>query len=125
VNFTVPVNPGGVNRIGTIQFAGQTYTVTQTASACAFSLNAYGATFSKAGGSNAVLGSPSAIGCAAPSVGTDQPAIVTPLGPLSGPVNNIYTLPFGVVPFNSALTSVRIMTIGFGGQVYTVKQTSW
>jgi hypothetical protein len=30
-----------------------------------------------------------------------------------------------VAAFNSTVTTVRRMTITFGGQIYTIKQTSW
>lgn len=123
VNFSAAANPAGTSRVGTIQFAGQTFTVTQSSAACAFGLNAYGVLMSKLGGSAAVLGSPNAIGCV-PSVGTDQPSIVT-LGALTGPVSNIFTLPYSVSVFNAATSVTRTMTIGFGGQVFRIKQTSW
>lgn len=123
VNFTAVANAAGSTRTGTIQLGGQTFTVFQTGAACAYSLNAYGVLLGMAGGGGSVLGSESAIGCT-PAVGTDQPSIVT-LGTLTGPVSNIFTLPYTVTNFNSTNAIVRRMTITFGGQVFTVKQTSW
>jgi hypothetical protein len=123
VNFTATPNPAGSTRTGTIQFAGNRFTVSQIGAACSYSLNAYGALFARAGGSGSVAGSQSALGCS-PTYGTDQPTIVT-LGALSGPVLNIFTLPYVVNPFTSVMTTVRLMTISFGGQIYVVKQTSW
>ncbi|MCX6629656.1 MAG: BACON domain-containing carbohydrate-binding protein [Candidatus Solibacter sp.] len=123
VNFTAAANPAGTTRTGTIQFGGQTFTVAQTGAQCAYSLNAYGILFGKTGGGNSVKGSLSALGCV-PSVGTDQPSYVL-LSPLTGPVLNIFTLPYSLVTFNSTVTTVRRMTITFGGQIYTIKQTSW
>jgi hypothetical protein len=124
VNFTAAANPAATTRTGTIQFGGQTFTVAQTgATTCTYSLAAYGALLGKGGGGGSVLGSESALGCT-PSVGTDQPYVTLTL-PLGPPVLNIYTLPYSVAAFNSTVTTVRRMTITFGGQIYTIKQTSW
>ena len=62
------------------------------------------------------------LGCT-PSVGADQHFIS--LGTLTGPVLNIDTLPYTVMSFNSTVTAVRLGHITFGGQVFTIKQTSW
>ena len=124
VTYSVTMNPSAITRVGTIQIGDQTFTVNQSGAACAFSLNAYGAVFSRSGAlSESVLGSQSAVGCS-PSIGTDQPSIVT-LGTLEGPVSNIFTLPYMVTLFPSTTTAVRLATITFGGQIFTVKQTSW
>jgi hypothetical protein len=116
-------NPNGVGRNGTIQLGDQTYSVNQTGATCGFSLNNYGLGFNLYGGTGAVQGSPSASGCV-PSVGTSQPSIVT-IGTLSGPTLNIFTLPYTVAPFASAVAATRRATVTFGGQVYSIKQTSW
>jgi hypothetical protein len=121
VTFTAAFNPSGSPRSGVIQLSDQIFTITQTASVCAFSLNAYGALFSSAGGGGQVLASPSALGCV-PGVGS-SPEIT--LGPLSGPVYNIWTQPYTVAPFNSFVTFIRLLYINISGQMFTVKQTSW
>jgi len=55
----------------------------------------------------------------------DLPSIVT-LGGLSGPVLNIFTQVYTVTPFTGSLTPVtRKARITFGGQIFTVKQSSW
>ncbi len=123
VSYTAAANPAGATRSGTIQFGGQMFTVNQTGAACAYSLNAYGALLPQSGGSGTVLASQSAVGCA-PTVGTDQPTIVT-LGALSGPTLNIYALPYSVAPFSSVVTATRLSHITFGGQIFAIKQTSW
>jgi hypothetical protein len=123
VSYTVMANPNGVGRNGTIQLGDQTYSVNQTGATCGFSLNNYGLGFNLYGGTGAVQGSPSASGCV-PSVGTSQPSIVT-IGTLSGPTLNIFTLPYTVAPFASAVAATRRATVTFGGQVYSIKQTSW
>ena len=123
VNYTVEANPSSTVRQGNIQFGDKSFTVTQSGGACGYSLNAYGAVFGTLGGSSSVLGSPTGIGCT-PTVGTDQPSFVF-LGPLTGPVSNIFTLPFTVSPFGSLTPVIRRAKITFGGQVFFLKQTSW
>src|SRR5262249_26084170 len=123
VAFTVAPNPLTTTRLGTIQLGDKTFTVTQLGGACGYSLQAYGAVFTQFGGGSNVLGSPSALGCT-PDTGTSQPSYIT-LGTLSGPVQNLFTLPFAVAPFSSLTSAVRLGNITFGGQIFTIKQTSW
>lgn len=122
VPYSVAPNPFSTSRVGTIQVGDRTFTVTQTAGTCAFSLHEYGAVFGRAGGDGSVFGSPSALGCT-PAVAVDLPAMLT-LAPLSGPFNNIFTQPYTVAeaPMN---TSVRYGRILFGGRLFVVKQVSW
>jgi hypothetical protein len=107
------------------------YTVTQTGAACAFSLNstgqainALGFVVAPAGAPESVSGSPSAQGCPAPQAATNQPSTVI-LGPLSGPDNNIYMLPYSVTGYKPLDLLPRYMQIVFGGQLFTVKQYPW
>lgn len=123
VTYSVAPNPNGTTRTGTIQVGAQTYTVSQTGAACAFSLNQYGYLFNSSGGAGTVASSPSAQGCV-PTVGTTQPSVVT-LGNLTGPNLNIFDLPFTVSNFSSLVTAVRFAQITDGGQIVIVKQTSW
>jgi hypothetical protein len=125
VTYAVAPNPSASPRSGTIQIGDRTFGITQGGTACAFSLNSYGAVFNSAGGTGDVLGSPSLDpGVCIPVTGTTQPTIVT-LGPLTGPVSNIFTQPYTVSPFPTLTSGVRIAFITFGGQIFTVKQTSW
>ena len=105
VAFGVDVNPFAVNRTGVIQVADRVFTVTQLGGACAYSLNQYGALFSHTGGLGTILGSPSALSCT-PTVGTDQPSIIT-LGPLAGPLLNIFTQPYSVAPVPPPISPLR------------------
>jgi len=124
VTYSAAPNPYGTTRRGTIQVGNALYTVVQAGAACAYSLNAYGKVFNVAGGTDTLLGSPTAVGCM-PPYGTDQPSFIT-LGPLTGPVLNIFSLPYEVSPFTTSLTAVvRIGRITFGGQTLTIKQLSW
>lgn len=123
VSYTVQQNPSAVNRVGTIRVGDQNFTVTQTGGACGFSLNAYSALIGTAGDTRSFLASQSALGCA-PVVGTDQPSFIS-LGPLSGPVGNIFTQPYIVTPFAPITPQVRFGNITFGGQIFVIKQVSW
>jgi hypothetical protein len=124
VNFTVDPSPFTATRKGTIQVGDQTFTITQSGGSCGYSLNAYGAVFTNAGGAGSVLGSPTALGCV-PVTGTTEPNVIT-LSPLVGPVSNIFTQNYTVAPFLNVLTPVvRKGSIVFGGQIFTVKQTSY
>ena len=118
VSYTVA--PATASHSGTIQLGDQTFTVTQTGVPCAYSLNAYGAIYNHNGGSSSVYGTGTG-SCGTPSVGTSQPSIVT-IGALTSPN---WTLPYTVLNFNSTTTAIRRATITFGGQIFTVKQTSW
>src|SRR6202043_2517548 len=50
VNFSVSVNSSGTPRTGTLTVAGQTFTVTQQAAACSYSLDHTSQSISAAGG---------------------------------------------------------------------------
>ena len=124
VDFTVQPNPTTFTRTGTIRLGDQDYTVQQTGGACGYSLNAYSALFGPLGATDAsVLGSPTALGCV-PDVGTDQPSFIT-IGGLIGPVGNIFTLPYSIAPFPSITPATRRGRVTFGGQIHSVKQTSY
>jgi hypothetical protein len=123
VEYSVLPNPLAVNRVGTIQVGTRVYTVTQLGGACGFSLHTYGQLFGPAGGDSNLVGSPSALGCT-PAYATDQPSFIL-LGTLTGPLNNIFTLPFSVTPFTALTPSYRIGRIDFGGLRFVVKQSSY
>ena len=124
VTYSVASNPNGATRTGTIIVGNTVFTVVQAGSPCAFSLNAYGRIFQAAGGEETVRGTPTAVGCT-PAVGTDQPSFIL-LGSLSGPVFDIFSLPYSVAPFPVSLTTgVRFGRITFGGQIVMIKQYSW
>ena len=123
LTYTVGVNPSGTTRKGDVQIGDPLFTITQSGAACAYSLSGYGAAFGQLGGSGSVLGSPSAEGCT-PVIGTTQPTIVS-LGDLTGPVLNIFTQGYTVNAFDSLTNAIRRATITFGGQIFTIKQSSW
>lgn len=120
-NYTVAPNALGSPRTGLIRVADQTFTITQTGAACAFSLNAYGASFNKAGGNGQVLSSASAEECS-PVVGVSGPEIT--LGTL-GLTGSIYTQPYAVADYQAVINWIRILRITISGQIFTIKQSSW
>jgi len=125
VTYAVAPNPSSLVRTGTIQVGNRTFAIIQGGTACAFSLDRYGMVFNHLGGSASVLGSPSLDpAVCTPVNGTTQPTIVT-LGVLTGPLANIFTQPYTVTPFSTLTFGVRFAHIIFGGQIFTVKQTSW
>jgi len=122
VSYEVLANPFTTTRVGTIQVGDATFTIRQTGAACGYSLNSYGALFGHLGGTGNVFGSPTALGCI-PDTGATQPFIS--LGPLAGPVTNVFTQGYSVAPFNSFTSDIRIGFVTFGGQLFAVKQSSW
>jgi hypothetical protein len=124
VTFTVAANSLSSTRNGTIQLGDQVFTVSQIAAACSFSLNAFGAVFDNAGGSDNVLASGSALGCT-PAVGA-SPELIPLLGPLSqDPISSIWTQPYTVPVFDSFNLWIRVLQISISGEIFTIKQTSW
>jgi hypothetical protein len=122
VSYSVESNPFSTQRTGTIQLGERTFTVTQIGGECGYSLAAYGALYSKAGGTGSVFGSPTASGCV-PEVNVTQPFIIK--ATFGTPAPNVFQQDFGVQPYNVLTNSVRLGQIIFGGQVFTVKQSSW
>jgi hypothetical protein len=124
VSYSIGPNPYGLSRTGTIFVGSAAYTVVQSGSPCAYSLNAYGRVFHFGGGTDTVLGSRTNIGCT-PEVGTNQPSFIF-LEQLTGPDLNIFSLPYIVSPFPTSLTTgVRWGNITFGGRIVAIKQFSW
>ena len=128
VTYTVTQNLSGSSRTGSIEFGTQIFTITQIAATCGFGLNTFGTTYDEDGTggvqSGMLLGSWAEQGCPTPKASTNTPSAIT-LAPVTGPVNNIYTLDYGVGAYNSVTLIPRIMDIVFGGQILTVKQYPW
>ncbi len=122
VSITVDPNPTTSARSATVRVGDQNFTVNQIGGLCGFSLNAYSALFGPAGGPGTSLGSASAVGCT-PDYGADQPFIG--VNPPTGPVANIFSLPYTVQPFILLSPAVRTGNVTFGGQILKVKQTSY
>ena len=124
VNYSAPQNDIASNRSGLIQVGDKTFTITQTASACGFSLNAYGASFNKNGGTSNILTSASASNCTpAFSVVGGVPEVT-----LDGAFtlsNDIFTQQYTVAPYQAFINWIRSMRIDVSGTKFTIKQTSW
>ena len=124
VQYTVQPNPTTFSRKGTIQVGDQTFTVTQSSGTCGYSLNAYGISFSKTGGSGTLLAGQNPGACpATPIIGTTQP-FITLLSLTGGPPSQ-WSQTYGVAVYSSLTATIRKGAITFGGQIFTVKQTSW
>jgi len=123
VTYSAAPNPFGTTRKGTIQVGSATFTVVQSGSACAYSLNEYGHVFHSTGGDATVLGTPTAPACT-PATGTNQPSFIT-LSPLAGPELNIFSVPYNVAPFTPLTPLIRYGNVTFGGQIVLIKQYSW
>jgi hypothetical protein len=119
----VDSNSAVVARTGTIQLAGQNFTVNQAAAVCNYSLSLYAVLWNSAGGNASILASQSANGCPVPPDSVDQPfvGVTTP----TGPVLNIFTEAYTVSPFVTSDSQVRRATILLGGRAVAIKQTSW
>jgi hypothetical protein len=121
VVFSAAANSLGSPRTGLIRVGDQTFTVTQSAAPCAFTLNAYGVYFNKAGGNGQVLSSASAQACS-PVVGKSGPEIT--LGTLTSSAS-IFTQPYTVADYQAVINWIRILRISISGQIFTIKQSSW
>ena len=64
VNYSVAANPNGSARTGTLTVAGQTFTVTQQAAACSYSLDHTSQSFAALGGAGAPIVITATPGCA-------------------------------------------------------------
>jgi hypothetical protein len=114
INFTVAVNDGAT-RSANIVIGGRTFTVTQAAVACNYSLNPTGHNASAAGGSSSVEVTTPA-GCSWTSSGV--PAWITGV-PSSG--TGPTTINFTVSDNSGATRSANII---IGGQTFTVTQAA-
>lgn len=123
VTYSAAANPSGTSRTGIIKIAGQSFLLTQAAPSCSFTLASGGAAFGRAGGTGTISITASNSGCT-PSFADGNPGMVT-LGSLSGPVGNVFSLPFTVAAFGSSSSAVRLDRIRIGGRTFVVKETSW
>ena len=124
VQYTVQPNPTTFSRKGTIQVGDQTFTVTQSSGTCGYSFNTYGVSFWEAGRPRDAARRAERRSCPSPPVvGTTQPFIT--LFNLTGGPPVQWSQTYGVAPYNSLTATIRKGAITFGGQVFTVKQTSW
>jgi hypothetical protein len=118
VSFAVAANTGP-QRVGTLTIAGQTFTATQDAPPCTFSIAPTSQTIAAAGGSGVVSGTAGA-SCGGWSAVSSDPAwlVVTAGSPGSGT---------GQVTFSAAANTTgadRTATITIAGQPFALTQTA-
>jgi len=114
-NFTVAPNSTALQRTGTLTVAGRTFTVTQAANTCSYTLTPTTRTMPAAGGS-ATFTVGTASGCVWAATTNQTWISVSGSGTASGSVS------FTVQP--NAGTSSRVGAIAIGTQVFTVVQNS-
>jgi Putative binding domain, N-terminal/Viral BACON domain len=115
VNFSVAVNPDGTPRTGTLTVAGQTYTVTQAAATCSFSLDHSSQSISAAGGAGTPIGITATPGCT--WTAKSNATWITGVTPASDTGNG--TVNFSVAANTGA---ARMSTLTIAGQTFTVSQ---
>lgn len=129
VQFAVAANTYAAARSGTIKVGDQSFTVTQAASSCGYTLTSFGATFGQAGGSGTVPMNFSPGACGPPAVVVNGPAGMVTLGAVTGGAGsatpNNYTENYSVSTYLSFINYVQTTQLVVNGQIYTVKQTSW
>ena len=115
VNYTVAANTGTTSRSGTMTIAGMTYTVSQPASSCSFTISPTAQAFGASGGSGIVTVTTSA-NCS--WTASSNAAWVTISGGATGTGS-------GTVAFNVAAntgTVSRSATLTIGGKSFTVTE---
>ncbi|MGA8130664.1 MAG: BACON domain-containing carbohydrate-binding protein [Syntrophobacteraceae bacterium] len=115
VTYSVTANNAGASRVGTLTIAGKTFTVTQGAAPCTYSLSATSASPTYTGGS-ATVGVTSISGCSWTAV--SNVSWISVVSGASGSGNGTVTYSVAV---NNATTS-RTGTITIAGKTFTVTQ---
>ena len=116
VTYSVAANNAGASRVGTLTIAGKTFTVTQGAAPCSYSLSATSASPTYTGGS-ATVNVFSPTGCPWTAVSNNASFISVVYG-ASGSGNGTVTYS---VSANSSASS-RIGTLTIAGKTFTVTQ---
>ena len=118
VSYSVTANTNTIGRSGTMTVAGQTFTVTQVAAACTFTLSATNAAYANAGGSSNVTVTANGTNCSWTAVSNN--AFITITAGTNGTGN-------GTVDYTVAVntnTSPRNGTMTIGAQTFTVTQAA-
>jgi hypothetical protein len=116
VNYTVAANTGTTSRTGTMTIAGKTFSVTQPATSCAFTINPTNQAFPTSGGAGTVTVTTSS-NCTWTS--SSSAAWVTISGGASGAGSG--TVTFSVASNTSALARAATLTIA--GKSFSVTQS--
>ena len=116
INFTVAANPDPVSRNANINISGQTFTVTQAAAACSFSLNPTSHNATAAGGpSSFVVDTPVA------SCNWTSSGVPTWITGVPGSGTGTTTINFTVASNTGPARSANIL---IGGQTFAVSQAN-
>ena len=122
VNFTVASYSGGGDRMGTLAIAGQTFRVTQQATAAAsctsFAISPANQSFPASGGTGAVTVTGSPGGCVGTWTATSNDNWITITSGGSGSGSG--TVNFSVASYSGG--TARTGTVTIAGQVFTVNQ---
>ena len=115
VTVTVATNTDTVARTGTLTIAGQTFTVTEDAAACTFSLDSTAANFSAAGGSSNVVVTTNGTNC--DWIAASNSNLIT----ITDGTNNLGS---GTVSYTLAANTgtARTVTMTIADQAFTIHQ---
>ena len=115
VSYSVSANASGATRSGVVIIGGQSYTVTQTSSACAYTLSSTSASYNSSGGSGTVnVTAGSSCGWTAAS----NAGWITITAGASGTGNGTVSYSVAANASSSTLTG----TVTIGGQTFTVTE---
>jgi hypothetical protein len=116
VNYSVAANPTGSPRTGTLTIAGQTFTVSQQAATCSYSLDHASQSFTALGGAGTPIAITATPGCAWTATSSD--AWITGVTPGTGTGNGTVSYSVAANPTGSPRTG----TLTIAGQTFTVSQ---
>jgi hypothetical protein len=119
VSYTVQQNTAGTSRTGTISINGQTFTVTQAALVCTYSLPSAGQTVSSGGG-NFFFTVNTQTACQLPTPSSDSSWLI--VNSFSTDGNGVGRVDFTAQPNSQAAPRTGKITVG--SLVYTVTQNS-
>jgi hypothetical protein len=117
VNFTTAANTATTSRVGTLTIAGSTFTVTQAAATCSFSISPTSQSVAASGATGSVAVTTTS-GCAWTSVSGASWVTVTSGASRSGSGSTGFT-----VAANTA-TTARSATLTIAGKTFTVNQAA-
>ena len=116
VNFTIGANPAGIPRTGTLTVAGTSFTVTQQALPCSYSINPTSQSVAAGGGAGSAIAVTATPGCA--WTATSAAAWITNVTPGSGTGNGTVNFTIGANPAGIPRTG----TLTVAGASFTVTQ---
>jgi hypothetical protein len=116
VGYTVASNVNAIVQTGSLTVAGQTYTITQAAAPCAFSLNFTNVSLLASGGSGDITVTANGTNCAWTAVSNDSFIIIT------AGTNGIGNGTVSVTVETNTETVARTGTMTIGGQTFTVDE---